>query len=669
MTIRSVLLLIAVLASTSASAWHFDLCSHAKQKPKVTAIPDFPKRPYDVFLYILTLDLRQAFEAKQPFFSGTAEIHLNTTDMTDVIELDAESQLMTKVVVNGTELHPTPQPIGGVLSIPLTPAQRPAGTHLTITIDYDRAGDNNGAHFYPKGRFVGLGPKPAEDSVFVEEDIFYTMSEPFSARQWMPCNDHPHDKMDAQISVFVPSGITVTSNGELVKFEPGDATDRWQWRSDQPLTTYLMVVNASTYKSWHETVERQHDPTDSIPLSYYVWQVDYDQDSITNGSKYNAQNAFKNTGGMMRTFEKRFGPYPFKRYGQTVVQPITIGGMEHQSMTTINRSWLRGWAESGVAHEVGHQWFGDKVTCETFKDLWLNESFATFTEAIYAEGWGGYEWYLATIAAKADGYFDAPWHDVRNDFPIYDPPSGELFNGAITYNKGACVIHHLRRLVDNDSVFFAALQGYLDAFAYGNANTGSFKSTISNLLGLDLTEFFDQWIYGALHPEFDIYWAQNENKRVFLRINQTQTVRNHFSLPVRFFAYHGTKVDTIGIDVASRTTSWNGLVSGTVDSLKFDRDYGLLSTHAIEYDASLGVHEALENATVSVDASSGAIVCRNTSSSYRVDVYDALGKLVLTQQATSPIHRMAMTSYPSGIYTVRITDGQNVYVRSVPVVK
>jgi aminopeptidase N len=671
MNLRSLFILAAVLITTAASAQNHELCSHGKQQQRIAAIPDFPKRPYDIFLYKLTLDLRNAFYVQKPIYSGKAEIHLNTTSETQTIQFDAALQTMTKVVVNDEEIIPTPQPDNNILTIPLAQSLQAIGTHLTIVIEYERSSDENrGAFFYPKGYFVGLGPEPAEDSIFVEEDLFYTMSEPFDARYWMPCNDQPHDKMEAQIYVYVPSDIKVTSNGELVLYEPGDATDRWLWKSDRPLSSYLMVVNASKFASWNEKVARFHDPADSVALSYHVWQPDFDQTTITDGSKYNAHHAFRNTSSMVTAFEKRFGPYPFASYGQTVVQPITIGGMEHQTMTTVNRVWLRGKSEGGIAHELGHQWFGDKVTCETFKDLWLNEGFATYTEAIFNESWGGYEWYFSAIGSKARGYFDAPQHGVRNDFPIYDPPNGELFNGAITYNKAGCVIHLLRRLVNNDSSFFGALQTYLDDFAYSNANTASFKSAMSSALALDLDEFFDQWIYGAMHPEFSILWGQNANNKLYLRINQLQTVRDHFTMPLRFFAYHGTTIDTINVTVASRTESWNGIVNGTIDSLVFDQDFGILATYSLDYDGSLGVHEMSEAMSITLNPIANEIVCRSTSNAnYHVEIYDALGKRVLDQHAFSTVERIPTASFTNGIYIVRMTDGAKTIVRSIPIVK
>jgi aminopeptidase N len=138
---RPFLIAIPLFITIGLSAKNPETCSHSRQKQKIAAIPDFPKRPYDIFLYRLTLDLRNAFAVKKPIYSGTAEIHMNTTDLTEVIEFDAQNQTMTRVTLDGQELFPTPQPEGGVLTILLPPSLQASGTHLTFVIDFERSSD------------------------------------------------------------------------------------------------------------------------------------------------------------------------------------------------------------------------------------------------------------------------------------------------------------------------------------------------------------------------------------------------------------------------------------------------------------------------------------------------------------------------------------------------
>lgn len=655
-------LFVAVLA-TSSYAQH-ESCSKAeaykhsltnRQSPQ--AYPDLPYRPYDVISYDIKVDLRHAFIYKAPYFDGLVTITLDLLETTNTIDLDAAGMMINGLTINGEVQDPKPQPKPNeTITINLPSKFREKGTRLTIGISYYRNSDENrGAYFYPKGYFVGLGPKPAEDSVFVEEDLFYTMCEPRNAHFWMPCNDQPDDKADCIVRVTVPSiGISVISNGVRSDSTSYGSYHIFSFYSDKPITTYLIAITASKFVTWDEMVPRESNPLDSIRLHYYAWQPDYDEKTITDGSKYNATNAFKNTKYMMTAFEKMFGPYPFLQYGQVPVQPFNFGGMEHQTVSTINRSWLRGnWSESGIAHELGHQWFGDKVTCETFKDLWLNEGFATFSEAIYNESWGGDEWYRNTIRGKANGYFNGE----NNFLPIYDPPEPLLFNGATIYNKAACVIHMLRRVVNDDQLFFSALTDYSDHFAFGNCNTTQFSNYMSTRLGRDLTEFFDQWIYSPLHPSYDIYWAQDANKMLYVLVNQIQEDRDHFTMPIRLFAYRRDGgIDTLNYLNNDRTQKYWRQMATEIDSIHFDRDLVILSEVAFAYDATISVgHTKAINSSFSavLDHFTNEIVCKHFGGT-AVEVYSMLGQKLMSRSGLpNDVIRLPAGDLPAGAYIIR----------------
>ncbi len=652
-------LVLTTLAATSPFAQQY--CSkaeahkHSLQSPQ--AFPDLPYRPYDVISYDIQVDLRDAFAKKLPEVNGLVTITLDLLETSNYIDFDAWGMLITGLTIEGESQDPKPQPKGDeTIRVQLPAKFRAKGSRLHIGISFLRTSEENrGAHFYSKGEFVGLGPKPAEDSIFVEEDVFYTMCEPRHAHAWFPCNDQPDDKAEMTVRVTVPNnGIFVTSNGLLSDSTSFGSYKRFSYYSDKPISTYLIVINASKFATWDEMTPRYTNPFDSIRLHYYAWQVDYDEQTITDGSKYNATNAFRNTKHMMRAFEKAFGTYPFFQYGQVPVQPFYFGGMEHQSISTVNRSWLRGWSENGIAHELGHQWFGDKVTCETFKDLWLNEGFATYTEAIYNESWGGDQWYRNTIEGKAEDYFTGD----NNDIPIYDPPEHLLFNGATTYAKGACVIHMLRRIVKNDPLFFAALTDYTDNFAYDNCNTLEFANYMSTRLWMDLTEYFDQWVYGSLHPVYDIKWAQDKNNQIFIRVNQIQDVRDHFTMPIRFFAYRKDGgIDTLNYTNEYRSQNYRTMLSGEIDSIGFDNDLVILSEVTIGYDAAVSVGSNVADVTkfsTSLDGVTNELVCRNMNGA-SLELYDMLGKKVkqVLLNFGEKFVRLPLSGLANGAYFVR----------------
>lgn len=654
----SAILSAAVFTSTYAqheSCSKSEAHKHSLQTPQ--AYPDLPYRPYDVISYDLQIDLRDAFAKKKPEVNGLVTITLDLLEATNYIDFDAWGMMITGLTIEGESQDPKPQPKGDeTIRVQLPSKYRAAGTRLHIGISYLRTSEENrGAHFYPKGYFVGLGPKPAEDSVFVEEDVFYTMCEPRNAHAWFPCNDQPEDKADMTVRVTVPNtGIVVTANGLLSDSTSFGSYKRFSYYSDKPITTYLIAVTASKFVTWEEMTPRYSNPLDSIRLHYYAWQSDYDEQTITDGSKYNATYSFKNTSHMMSAFEKAFGTYPFLQYGQVPVAPFGFGGMEHQTISTVNRSWLRGWSESGIAHELGHQWFGDKVTCESFKDLWLNEGFATYTEAIYNESWGGDEWYRITMQAKANGYFGGE----NNAIAIYDPPEHLLFNGATTYAKASCVIHMLRRVINNDQLFFSALTDYTDNFAYSNCNTTQFIDYMSMRLGVDLFEFFNQWVYDPLHPIYDIKWAQDKDNQIYIRVNQLQDVRDHFTMPIRFFAYRNDGgIDTLNYVNEYRSQYYRSALAGEIDSIHFDKDLVILSEVSIGYDAAVSVRSKTRNSqrfSVSMDEHSEELVCKNVNSTC-VEIYNILGKKVkhTSIHTGETFIRIPVSELANGAYFIR----------------
>lgn len=645
------------------------------------AFPTLPKRPFDVRKYDLTLDWRHAFEIKSQQFAAKNSITLRLLDAVPSIMLDAALMTIDTVTVNGVAVSPVPQPdTNETLVIPIDASFRQVGTDIVVSIAYHRTNTTQrGAYFYPKGQFVGT--LNGNDTVRIAEDIMYTMSEPLDARSWMPCVDLPYDKADADITIIAPNGITTASNGDLIEKTAYDANStRWHWRSDRPIATYLMVADASVYTVWSDTYHRLSNPADTVPLVYYAWPEDYLQDSITDGSWYNARHSFRNTASIMSIFESRYGDYPFKKYGQVVLQQFWAGGQEHQSITSVNRVWIRTDDEQGMAHEMAHHWFGDKVTCETFKDIWLNEGFATFSEAIWTEGWGGDGWYVSTMQNAANQYLYS--NSADSTVPIYDPPGADDMFGLPTtllfYSKAGSVIHMLRRQVNNDALFFKALRDYTDSFAYSTATTEDFKRVMSSELGMDLTEFIDEWIYGPGHPVYDIGWGQSPSGMLNVHIVQSQTTRDHFTMPVRFFVYHGTQKDTIVLQNTQRDQLFTQSYPYTIDSLGFDNEAVILNFHQLHFDPQLSVPASTNTVASELharyDNGSSSILCSVTGSqgsTGRLDLVDMLGRTLRTLTLGAGIQEgtLSTSDIADGVYLVRYVGDESVLTTKVRVAR
>jgi aminopeptidase N len=297
----------------------------------------------------------------------------------------------------------------------------------------------------------------------------YVFAEPDGARTWFPGSDHPSDKATFTIVATVPAGLTAVANGELVETTPHGATTTFQWEMDQPMATYLAVLAVGQY-------ERHEQPgPEGIELRDYVLA----------GTP--VPDAFGEVAEMLELFESWFGPYPFTEYGHVVV-PAFPAAMETQTMTLIGAGFD---SEEVIAHELAHQWFGDSVTPATWRDIWLNEGFATFGEFLWLEhayGPGAMEQYAATLHVMVGG----------TGSPISDPGVAELF-GTGVYWRGGLTLHALRRTVGDDTMR-AILTTWHDRYRYGNATTADFIAVAEEVSERDLGDLFTAWLGGGELP-------------------------------------------------------------------------------------------------------------------------------------------------------------------------
>lgn len=651
--IASFVLSAFLVAPNVSTATEIGQCSHTGHLlSKSLMLPEVhERRPYDVLSYDLTLDWRTPFTERKSVYSGVQVMKIKITEPTDVIAIDASLIRMDSAWVNGERFDIAPNGVNDLFRFTFS-TELKTGDELTIKMAFTRyMAAEVGAYFYPKGHFVGRGP--IGDSVFVEEDLIYTQSEPLDAQYWMPCMNLPYDKADSRINIRVPAGMIGISNGILDSiFTHKDGSHTFYWRSDKPLASYLMVANASKYVEWDEKYARPSNPSDSVRAIYYAWQADYDGTS-TDGSGYNAKRAFAPTTRILREFSTRFGEYPFAQYGQVPVQPYKFGGMEHQGMTTVNRSWLRGFSESGIAHEIGHQWFGDKVTCETWDDLWLNEGFASYTEAIWAEINGGTPAYFNVIQDAASNYFQRGLQTAS----IFGPPALQAFDAQyapLIYSKASAVIHSLRRYINNDTLFFNAIRDYTDNFAYGHVTTAKFEQYMSARLGMDLTQFFAQWIYGAGTPDYTIKWDQSGNA-LNLMIEQIQDV-DVFQSPLRFFVFnYDGSIDTVIVQNTERVQYYKLPAGKEITGVDLDMDWAVLSMHDINHEAFSSVAQNAAPSTSFTVRNDKLTVSNVSALTGVVQIVDVLGRAWISSELVSQqSSTIDISSLPAGSYFVTL---------------
>lgn len=397
------------------------------------------------------------------------------------------------------------------------------------------------------------------------QPIISTLSEPEGAREWWPCKDIPHDKADSSdVYIITPSNLTGTSNGTLVSNQDnGNGTRTFHWHISYPISTYLICLSVSNYQTieqWYVGLEG-----DSMPVVHYVYPELY-SDAVID---------FSITPAAIGIFAGMFGEYPFinEKYGHSLFP--WGGAMEHQCNTSYGSSLIQGnhYYDWILVHELGHQWFGDMITCDIWPDIWMNEGFASYLEALYTEHEDGFTAYT-NYMRMTNGVTDPSG-------PIYDPD--ELFDGNTVYNKGSWVLHILRGVM-GDSAFFQGMRAYANHpnHQYGTITTRQFQAIMEQYYGADLGWFFDEWVWGMNRPQYRYSWMKQDigggQYEVFLHLRQMQSspAPNVFTMPIRVYPRINNVDTTITVWNNSRIADYRFVVNGNPTTLAFDKYYWIL---------------------------------------------------------------------------------------------
>ncbi len=339
------------------------------------------------------------------------------------------------------------------------------------------------------------------------QTLVSTLSEPYLARTWWPCKDYPDDKADSvDIIVTYPSGMFCTSNGTMVSdIDNGDGTRTTYWKERYPITTYLISLTMSNFKHWRDWMK--YTATDSMPVDYWV----FPNDSAA------ARSGYAPTVPMLDTLSRIFGLYPFinEKYAMSAFN--WGGAMEHQTNTSIIRNY---YAQSMIVHEMGHQWWGDMITCRDWQNIWMNEGFATYTEALWFESLGDFtdlRSYMNGIRYISGGSIYCT--DTTN--------VNSIFNIRV-YRKGAWALHMLRHVVGDDTFFNILRTYYADPrYKWKDVTTEDFRDLCEEVSGMDLHGFFQDWIYGTYYPKYSYSYLSEQRGvntyRVYVHVRQTQT--------------------------------------------------------------------------------------------------------------------------------------------------
>jgi aminopeptidase N len=318
-------------------------------------------------------------------------------------------------------------------------------------------------------------------SEYDSQPLIWTLSEPYGARTWWPCKDTPDDKADTvDMRVTVPDGLIAASNGALLSSSAIGGWRTYHWQENYPIATYLVSLAIHPYTVLEDLWE--YAPGQTMPVVQYVMSDRMPQ----------IGQVLEATIPMLQVLSDGFGLYPFtdEKYGHACFD--WGGGMEHQTLCSLYYGVTTNW-HFLIVHELAHQWWGDLVTCASFHHIWLNEGFATWSEAYWYEQTEGEAAYHEDMASKA--YYGP------GTIYVADPTDVQvIFDHDLTYDKASWVVHMLRGVL-GDEDFFAALQAWRQQFAYRSATTADFQQVCEQIWGGDLSWFFQEWIYGMVRAE------------------------------------------------------------------------------------------------------------------------------------------------------------------------
>jgi aminopeptidase N len=394
--------------------------------------------------------------------------------------------------------------------------------------------------------------------------VLWTLSEPYGSGDWWPCKSTPGDKIDSlDVFITVPAGNRVASNGVLV--EEIKSAERWRfhWKHRYAIASYLVAMAVTNYEAFSNQVPLP--PNDTLEVLNYVFPE--------NLAEWQANAPFVIP--VMQFYDSLLIRYPFieEKYGHA--QFGWGGGMEHQTM-----SFMADLNPGLIAHELAHQWFGNYISCGSWQDIWLNEGFATClagltTERFFPDTWTDWK------KNQLNSILSQPGGSVYR----YDTTDvGEIFNGRLSYAKGAMVLNMLRK-ESGDAAFFEGIRAYLKDpdLARGYARTSDFKRHLEGTTGKDLSRFFEQWIYREGFPIFSISW-NTVNGLIAIDVNQISSIQSvdlfETSIPLKL---SGNGRDTlIQFKVTEQGQRFYCSTGFQVDSIYADPECDFVATYQVK---------------------------------------------------------------------------------------
>lgn len=574
------------------------------------------------------------------YIQGKITSSFTITSATNTISFDLADNLTVDSILYHNAIIPYTRPGSFVLNINF-PSTLNIGTKDSLTIFYQGVPPNSGFSSFTASSHAGV-------------PVLWTLSEPYGARDWWPCKNGLDDKTDSiDVIITTPDAYFAASNGMLANEFTTSGKRTVYWKHRYPIASYLVAFAATNYVVQNDTIQLKDKV---LPLNQYVYP---ENAAVFDNSKQYTRRT-------MRLYEGAFGPYPFRNERYAHTQCGFGGGMEHQT-----NSFMGNASESLITHELGHQWFGDRVTCSSWKDIWLNEGFATFMANYAMESFYPPSSYMPIYQAQLNSIVAQPGGSVLVD----DTTNvGRIFSYRLSYAKGAWLLKMLRFKL-GDSAFYRGLRSYLTdpLTSYEFAQTDDLKRNLEASSGQDLDGFFLDWYNGQGHPSYklDVKLLGGTYFNISLSQTTSHPSVSFFEMPVPILFKGSTKDTTI-------------IINHTGNGQQQIVNLGFVPLSAT-IDPNLQLISANNKVNISTDNSSGpntiviypnpvrdqfAVQLLNfTSSDVDLQLYTSDGKLLWKQskklQNGSDYITVDSHQLPRGIYLLSIRSKDTRYVKKI----
>ncbi len=596
---------------------------------------------YDVHFYFIDINVSPT----SIYISGNGTIGATAVTQIDTFAFELiPEQTIDSIFVENVRYTNYTREEDNVL-VPV--ATIPDGTSFTAKIYY---------HGQPPtgGFFSGV---TNDHSYTYNKDVTWTLSEPFAAKDWFPVKQDLEDKADsAWIFLTCDTAYMAGSEGLLtIVTEFGNGTHRFEWKEHYPIDYYLLSFAVSDYQDYSLYAHPSGLNGDSVLIQNYI----YDDPSCLQVNKAGIDE----TAEILELYSDLYITYPFsdEKYGHCLTE--LGGGMEHQTMTTIG-----GFGFHLVSHELGHMWFGDNVTCATWSDIWINEGFATYSNYLAEEklhGWAAGQSFMISTQSNA---MQNTWGSIYiPEDQIYQGNEWRIFNGQLSYDKGASIIHMIRHEIGDDSVFFDVMGTFQTQYTDSTATGEDFKNVIEDITGTDWDYFFDQWYYGYGFPHYALDWYYADGK-FYLTSTQTPANQNtpFFEMLMDYKLIFDDGTDTVvQLRQTDNLNTFEVPVTKTVVDMEVDPDNWTLD----EVDTILGTVEETGNrlfftlgpnpAKEHVSLFFNHIFTGENS----IEITDLQGRTVKRLSSSQSKVTLDVSALPKGLYFVKVISGKQNFMR------